>query len=87
VGKRQTVNIKADWTDWEEREALRQRCKLFGYGDPVPLVYLSRDMCRFPVEENAKAVGGYLFCGRPTAAGEVYCREHLAVTNVAVRGR
>lgn len=87
ASKSQPVGLKADWGAWEEKEAWRQRLKLFGVGDPVPLIYLGREMCRYPVAESAKAVGGHLFCGRPTAAEHPYCKEHRAKAITVPRGR
>jgi hypothetical protein len=87
MARPQPVNFKGDWGDWEEREAWRERCKLFAVGEPVPLALLGRTMCRYPVKHSRKTVGGYLFCGRPTAAEHSYCQEHQALTAVAVRRR
>ena len=41
----------------------------------LPLVRLKQDECKWPVSHDAKALGGYLFCGRETN-GQSYCTKH-----------
>jgi hypothetical protein len=45
----------------------------------VPLLELGRNECRWPVTQDLTVTGGYLFCGRRTADGEVYCARHKAM--------
>ena len=52
----------------------------------VPLIKLRRNECRFAVKDDAQAIGGYLFCGRPTTPDEMYCREHRAIASPGRRG-
>ena len=39
------------------------------------LVGLKQDECKWPVSQDAKALGGYLFCGRETKSHS-YCTKH-----------
>jgi hypothetical protein len=51
----------------------------------VPLMELRKDECRWPVTQDRSVIGGFLFCGRPTAFGEVYCPPHRKMA--APKGR
>lgn len=42
----------------------------------VPLYMLGHNQCKFPVEENRKVAGHFLFCAAPTRPGERYCPHH-----------
>jgi hypothetical protein len=42
---------------------------------PVPLLRLRQCECKWPTKHDARVIGGYLFCGRPTD-GHSYCAEH-----------
>lgn len=44
----------------------------------VSLVRLKPHQCKWPVHENWKVVGRFLFCGCPQIAGSTYCEEHHA---------
>jgi hypothetical protein len=52
----------------------------------VPLLGLKSHECRFAVAEDHFVIGNHLFCGRPTGAGDVYCREHRALASPGRRG-
>lgn len=41
------------------------------------LIDLEANQCRYPGAQTAK--GTYLFCGRPSGHGHVYCLEHHAI--------
>ena len=41
----------------------------------LPLVRLRANECKWPVSHHAKAIGGFLFCGRQTG-GNSYCAKH-----------
>ena len=45
----------------------------------MPLMKTGQRWCKFPVKDNAKAIGGYLCCGRATMPDDVYCAEHRAI--------
>lgn len=51
----------------------------------MPLMKTGRYWCKFPVRENADAIGGYLCCGRATMRDDVYCAEHRAIASPAGR--
>ena len=53
----------------------------------VPLMNLGMNQCRWPVVEDRNVTGGYLFCGRATVIGEVYCREHKRMAHPPEGGR
>jgi hypothetical protein len=91
-GKPKPVSVKADWKDWEEREAKRTRQFKPAADDwpereakklqkphmlLVPILNLGPNQCRWPVEE-AVVTGGYLFCGAATSPFESYCDWHKA---------
>lgn len=42
----------------------------------VPLYRLEKNQCKFPVHEDRKIIGHFLFCAASTAPGEVYCLTH-----------
>ena len=44
----------------------------------ISLVKLKPHQCKWPVHENRKVVGRFLFCGCPQIAGSNYCEEHHA---------
>jgi hypothetical protein len=45
----------------------------------MPLMKTGQHWCKFPVKDNAEAIGGYLCCGRATMRDDVYCAEHRAI--------
>lgn len=45
----------------------------------VSLAKLKAHQCKWPVDENRKVVGGFLFCGCAQKAGSIYCEQHYAV--------
>lgn len=47
----------------------------------VPLLGLRSHECRFAVAEDRNVVGNHLFCGKPTGASDVYCRQHRALAS------
>ena len=51
----------------------------------MPLMKTGRHWCKFPVKDNAEAIGGYLCCGRATVGDDVYCAEHRAIASPAGR--
>ena len=51
----------------------------------MPLIKTGRHWCKFPVKDNADAIGGYLCCGRATMRDDVYCAEHRAIARAAGR--
>ena len=51
----------------------------------MPLMKTGRHWCKFPVRDNAEAIGGYLCCGRATIWDDVYCAEHRAIASPAGR--
>ena len=44
----------------------------------LTLVGLKQGECKWPVSQDAKVIGGYLFCGRQTN-GQSYCTKHQMV--------
>jgi hypothetical protein len=48
-------------------------------GRLIPLQELRPNQCKYPAQDAPNAIGGYLFCGRATAQGEIYCRQHKAI--------
>lgn len=42
----------------------------------VPLYMLEPHQCKFPVHEDWKIPGHFLFCAAPTRLGERYCPIH-----------
>jgi hypothetical protein len=51
----------------------------------MPLMQTGQRWCKWPVEDNAEAIGGYLCCGRATMRDDVYCAEHRAIASPAAR--
>jgi len=45
----------------------------------VTLAKLKAHQCKWPVHENPKVVGRFLFCGCAQKAGSNYCEKHYAV--------
>jgi hypothetical protein len=44
--------------------------------DHVPLYLLQPRQCKFPVAEDRKIPGHFLFCAAPTRPGQNYCNKH-----------
>jgi GcrA cell cycle regulator len=53
----------------------------------ITLPELERHQCKWPVEENRRVVGGFLFCGHRRMGEGPYCDKHarLAYTSQAAR--
>jgi hypothetical protein len=47
----------------------------------VPQMNLGMNQCKWPVIADYTVTGGHLFCGRPTAFGEVYCEAHKSMAH------
>lgn len=47
--------------------------------DLLPLYLLPPNACKFPVQENHKVPGHWLFCAKGTRAHELYCTAHKAL--------
>ncbi|MET0941806.1 MAG: GcrA family cell cycle regulator [Mesorhizobium sp.] len=42
----------------------------------VSLMRLGEFQCKWPDRQDARVIGGYLFCGRPTQGKSCYCAMH-----------
>lgn len=49
----------------------------------LPLMLLTSSACRFPVEVDQGAVGGYLFCAQVRDGESSYCRKHRDLCRTA----
>ena len=56
-------------------EKVSSKPRTFRDTELPPLVWLRQDECKWPVSQDAKALGGFLFCGRQTN-GHSYCTKH-----------
>jgi hypothetical protein len=52
-----------------------------GGADPIGILDLTNDTCRWPVRDPAGKIGGWAFCGHQVHRGR-YCRKHA---NMAFR--
>lgn len=56
---------------------------------PKPLHQLGNNgrECRWPVLESREIPGHFLFCGKPTQPGRVFCDEHMTLARDHRGGR